>query len=506
MAPAHPAHVASDSSVALSPAPSAPHGLAAWVTTVGALLGLCLGANRSSGADWPQFRGPGGTGLAVNSPQLPTEIGPEAPTQVFEVPLPAGHSSPVVVGDRLYLTGLAEDKRLVTLCLDRRSGRELWRQAAPYEQLEEIHSSGSHATPTPAADSHGVIVFFGSAGLLAYSPQGELQWQRRLGPFKNDFGSGTSPLIVEDRVILCQDHDTDSFLVSLDRRTGEAVWRVDRSEFPRNYCTPAIWTVGGRKQIVIAATLRIAAYDFETGAEVWTARGVARIVNMSPVVGEDGYLYVATWSPGAEANDRINTPPFDEAVAESDKDGNQKLAKDELPDGPAKQRFTQIDRDKDGLITREEYDSMRRVFQQARNVVLKIRPGGTGDISQSHVEWEYTRVIPYCPSPVVYRNQMFLIKNGGILTVLDSRTGKALKEGRIDATGDYYSSPVAGDGKVYLLSQRGQLTVLDAGEGWAPLHSADFGENAYATPALVDGQIFVRTAKHLYCFGKRTGE
>ncbi|MFM8582668.1 MAG: PQQ-binding-like beta-propeller repeat protein, partial [Planctomycetaceae bacterium] len=472
------------------------------VIKVEAMAWLATAVTCSSAADWPQFRGPDGTGLAVNSLRLPTDIGPEATCLHYKVNVPTGHSSPVLVKNRIYLTGIDPESRLVTLCLDRGTGRELWRQSAPYERLEEIHSSGSHATPTPAADEHGVVVFFGSTGLLAYDPDGQIMWQLKLGPFNSDFGSGTSPLIVENRVLLCQDHDTDSFLISLDRKTGEKVWRADRSEFPRNYCTPAIWTVGGRRQIVISATLRIVGYDFETGEESWTVRGVSRIVNMSPVVGEDGYLYSATWSPGAEANDRINTPSFDDALTESDRDGNQQFSKDELPEGPSKQRFTQIDRDKNGLITREEYVSMRRVFQQAQNAVLKIRPGGHGDITDTHVEWRYSKVIPYCPSPVVYRKQMFMIKNGGILTILDTRTGKALKEGRIDATGEYYSSPVAGDGKVYLLSQRGQMTVLSADEGWATLHTADFGENAYATPALVDGQVFVRTAKHLFCFGK----
>ena len=167
---------------------------------------------------------------------------------------------------------------------------------------------------------------------------------------------------------------------------------------------------------------------------------------------------------------------------------------------------TAVDRDKDGQINRDEYESMRRVFQQARNVVLAIKPGGRGDISKSHVLWEYTRVIPYCPSPVVYGDHLYLIKNGGILTVLDIHTGKALKEGRIEATGDYYSSPVAGDGKIYLLSQKGRLTVLAAREGWEELSHADFGEDAYATPALVDGRIFLRTANHLYCFGLTKSE
>ncbi|MFN7768190.1 MAG: PQQ-binding-like beta-propeller repeat protein [Planctomycetaceae bacterium] len=466
---------------------------------------ICLAPGLLTADDWPQFRGPAGRGLAVSNRALPSEL---SPTQnvIWRRELPPGHSSPVVVGDRVYLTGIRDKQKLVTLALDRASGQVVWEREAEFEKLEEIHPTGSHATPTVAADGERVVSFFGSAGLFCHDPQGHLLWQIPLGPFKNDFGSGTSPLIVDDRVILCQDHDTDSFLMSVDKQTGRIVWRIDRGEFPRNYCTPTIWTVNGRKQIVVAATLRIVAYDFETGEEVWTVRGVARIVNMSPCVGADGNLYVATWSPGAEANDRINTPPYDELAAESDQDKNGTLAKNELPDGPAKQRFSQIDRNKDGQISRDEYESMRRVFQQARNVVLAIKPGGRGDITKSHVLWEYTRVIPYCPSPVVYGDHLYLIKNGGILTVLDIHTGKALKEGRIEATGDYYSSPVAGDGKVYLLSQKGQLTVLAARDGWDELSRADFGEDAYATPALVDGRIYLRTANHLYCFGLTKSE
>ncbi|MCY2962162.1 MAG: PQQ-binding-like beta-propeller repeat protein, partial [Planctomycetota bacterium] len=332
-----------------------------------------------NGGDWPQFRGPGGNGVAVSKGTLPTEIGPQK-NVVWKTELPPGHSSPVVVGDRIYLTGIRDKQKLVTLALERATGKIVWEVEAQFEKLEEIHPTGSHATPTVASDGERVVSFFGSAGLFCYDTSGKLLWQIPLGPFKNDFGSGTSPLIVDDRVILCQDHDTDSFLMSVDKRTGRIVWRLDRGEFPRNYCTPTIWEVNGKKQIIIAATLRIVAYDFESGEEVWTVRGVARIVNMSPVVGADGNLYVATWSPGAEANDRINTPPFDEAVAESDKNKNGSLSKDELGDGATKQRFTQIDRDKNGEITREEYESMRKVFQQARNVVMAIKPGGTGDI------------------------------------------------------------------------------------------------------------------------------
>ncbi|MBS0266912.1 MAG: PQQ-binding-like beta-propeller repeat protein, partial [Planctomycetes bacterium] len=283
--------------------------------------------------------------------------------------------------------------------------------------------------------------------------------------------------------------------------TGKVLWKVDRSEFPRNYCTPIIWEVGGKKQIVVAATLRIAGYDFETGAEVWTVRGVARIVNMTPVVGDDGTLYAACWSPGGDETDRIVTGPFTDLLKESDTNQDGQISPTEAPDGAVRQRFTQIDRDKDGQITRQEYESMRRVFEEARNVVVAIKPGGTGDITDTHVLWKYTKQIPYCPSPVLYRGQLFMIKNGGVLAVVDARNGNPLKQGRIAATGDYYASPVAGDGKVFTLSQQGVLTVLDAGPGWREISSADFGEKAYASPAIVDGRIYVRTQGHLYCFG-----
>jgi outer membrane protein assembly factor BamB len=222
---------------------------------------------------------------------------------------------------------------------------------------------------------------------------------------------------------------------------------------------------------------------------------------MTPVVGPDGILYAACWSPGGDETDRITTDPFDAMIARHDANQNGMLEAGELPDGAVKQRFPQVDRDKDGRITKIEYESMRKVFEAARNVVVAIRPGGQGEITDTHVQWVYDRQIPYCPSPVFYNDQLFMIKNGGVLAVVDTKTGKPLKQGRISATGDYYSSPVASDGKVFVINQRGKLTILDAKPGWGELASAEFGEDAYATPAIADGRIYLRTSRHLYCFG-----
>src|SRR5579863_252111 len=386
------------------------------------LLGL---TGTLSADNWAQFRGPNARGWAERDEPLPDQISPET-NVLWKTALPKGHSSPAIFGDRIYVTGEI-DGELVTIALERSSGSILWQISAPHESLEVAHTTASHATPSPTTDGQVVVSFFGSCGLFCYDRDGKQLWHRAMGPFKNDFGAGSSPILVDGRVILCQDHDTDSFIMAVDKRTGETIWKTDRSEFPRNYCTPVIWEVAGKKQIVVAATLRIVGYDFETGKEIWTIRGVARIVNMTPVVGDDGILYAACWSPGGDETDRITTGPFADVVSECDVNKNGTIEPDEAPNGPVKDRFTQIDRDKDGHITQAEYESMRKVFESARNVVVAVKPGGLGDITDTHVLWRYNKQIPYCPSPVYYRGQIFMIRTGGVLAVVDAKTGAPLK-------------------------------------------------------------------------------
>lgn len=462
--------------------------------------GTCLIATAAAG-DWTQFRGQNASGHAVSSGRLPVEIGPTS-SVVWKTPLPPGHASPVVFGSRIYLNAVRNEKLLV-MCLDRATGKVIWEQEVPHDRLEEIHRIGSHAQCTPAVDGERVVSFFGSAGLFCHDTDGKLLWKQMMGPFKNTFGAGSSPLIVDDRVILCQDHDTDSFLAAIDKRTGATVWRTDRSEFPRNYSTPIIWTVDGKKQIVMAATLRVVGYDFDTGTELWTVRGIARFVSATPVIGEDNALYVAGWAAGGDDGGiKFDVPAFDDVVAMYDKNKNGTFEEDELPDGdPIRMRFVQADRDKSGGITREEYEYFRKLFQIGRNVIIAVKPGGHGDISETHVLWTYAKHVPFCASPVVVGDRLFSVKDGGIVSCLSVHTGKPFKQARLEAIGEYYSSPVAGDGKLYMLSEEGRLTVISSSGDWQVLHTADFGENTYATPALVDGKIYLRTVSNLYCFG-----
>jgi outer membrane protein assembly factor BamB len=464
-----------------------------------ALLGAALLAPPLRSSDWPQFRGPNCSGLCPDNASLPDKVGPNT-NVIWKIALPPGHSSPVVVGDRIYLTAERE-KGLLTLALDRKDGRLLWERTAPSNALETIHAIGSHAQSSPAADNERVISFFGSCGLFCYDRDGKLLWQRRMGPFKNDFGAGSSPVLTGDRVLLCQDHDQDSFLMALDKRSGETLWKTDRSEFLRGYCTPVVWDVAGKKQVVVAGTLRVAGYDLETGKEVWTVRGIARTICMTPVIGEDGLLYVAGWSAGGDPGAPIAVEPFDTVAKRLDKNGNGKLEASELTTGPIAERFTQVDLDKDGSITQSEYDRFRALFREGRNVVLSIRGGGKGDITTSHVLWKNTKQVPFCASPLYLNGLIYTVKDGGFLSCLDARSGELVQRDRVPGSGTYYSSPVAGDGRIYLVDQRGRMSVIQAGRSWRVLSSSDFAEDVYATPALADGHIYVRTTGHLYCFG-----
>jgi outer membrane protein assembly factor BamB len=457
---------------------------------------------QAQSASWPQFRGQKGNGLAVGEQKLPTEIGPDK-NVLWKVALPPGHSSPIVFGDRIYLTAVRDKKQLLTMALDRATGKVLWEVEAPYKELERIHAIGSYAQGTPATDGERIVSFFGSCGLFCYDTAGKLLWYLPLGPFKNYLGAGSSPIIVGDGVILNQDHDLDSFLIAVDKRTGKPLWRVNRSEFPVGYATPVLWEANGKQQIVINGTLRVVGYDVETGQEVWTIHGMARAVHMTPTVGPDGTLYAAGWTGGGDDNDRFDVPTFDQMLRERDKNKNGTLEEDELPEGPIKQRFNLIDRDKDGHITRAEYDYMKRIFDTALNRIIAVKPGGVGDISTTHVLWSQRKHLPVVPSPLIYRDHIFCIKNGGFLATLDSRTGKLVKAERVPGSADYYASPVGGDGKVYLLSQKGHVIVVSAEGEWKVLHRDRFDDDVYATPAIVDGKIYLRTAGYLYCFGTK---
>ena len=420
---------------------------------------------------------------------------------LWKQPLPPGHSTPCLTGDLIVLT-VFENQELATMALDRSTGRERWRRMVPAPRIEQTHPVGSPATPTAASDGRNVYVFFGSYGLLCYDLQGNLVWAKPMGPFQDEYGAGSSPVLANGKVILNQDHDAGSFLIAIDKTTGETAWKAERPDHTRSYSTPVIQESNGRLQIIIAGALQLSAYDVENGQKLWWVNGLARIVNPTPALGGN-LLHVASWSPGGDTNTRISMETWPLAARRWDQNNNGKIEKTELAPGPVLGRFARIDLDQDGGLDQEEWEKHAHLFQFARNSIIAVRPGGEGDVTGTHVVWEYTRGVPYVTSPFLYRDVVYMVKKGGIVTTLNPDSGKLLKQGRVTGKGGYYASPVAGDGKVYLASEKEVVTVLRAGTNWETLSSHDFRERILATPVISDGNIYLRTEKTLYCLHRR---
>ena len=455
------------------------------------LLGTALSAEPDV-----YFRSNGGVPAGDRVP-LPGDLS-DGQTLVWKADLPAGHSTPCVTADRIFVSVF--EKKLATVALDRKTGTRLWKRVVKIEGIEPTHSMGSPASSSPASDGERVYVFFGSYGLVCYDLEGKLIWDKRMGPFQDDFGASSSPVLAGDKVILNEDHDTGSFLIALDKLSGKTVWETPRSGHTRSYSTPVVWKSEGRETLLVAGALQLTAYDAQKGKRLWWINGLARIVNPTPVLGED-QLFVASWSPGGDTNSRISMEGWSTANRRWDTDGNQILAGEELPEGEVKGRLSIIDLDLDGGVNQVEWERYARVFKLARNSILAIRPGGQGDLTGTNVLWSYLRGVPYVTSPVLYRQVVYMVKNGGIVTSLDAESGKLLKQGRLTGLGNYFASPVAGDGKVYLASESGVITVLKAGVEWEISSSHDLDERIMASPVIADGRIYVRTEEALYSYG-----
>jgi outer membrane protein assembly factor BamB len=446
-------------------------------------------------------------GLAVEDRfALPVDLGDES-ARLWRTELLPGHSSPCIIGDSIFLTTFdAQQQNLETVALDRTTGQVRWRAAAPALSIEQVHAAGSPASPTPASNGRQVFVSFGSCGLLAYDWDGRLMWHHPLGPYQDEFGAASSPILVDDMVILNEDHDIDSFIVALDQRTGDLRWKTERPQATRSYSTPIVLDHAGSKQIVIAGSRQLMAYDAGTGEQLWWYDGLSRLVDTTPII-HDGLIYLATWSPGGDADSRIAMETFEEACVLYDGDGNRLITRDELPEGsPVLERFFRIDLNQDGSLDEEEWKRHLLVFEQSQNVAIALEPGSQGKLSEQYVRWTYTRGLPTVPSSVVYSDTMTMIKDSGIVTVLHVTSGQMLKQLRATGRGNYFASLVAGDGKIYMASESGVITVMKAGPDASVLESYDFGERIMSTPVIRQGVIYLRTEKALYAFAVQTSE
>src|SRR6204780_2770386 len=462
-------------------------------------LPLLLLALSLAGADWPQFRGPDGSGLCPSCGSLPTEFGPQK-NVLWKTELPAGKSSPVLAGDRIFLTA-SEGDDLITMCLSRITGQVQWRRSVRAARHEAQNRLNHRAAPTAVTDGKNVYVFFADFGLISYDFAGKQRWQLPLGPFNSQHGLVASPVHADGRVILVCDQDTDAYIIAVYADSGKIAWKTPRDVI-NGYSTPTIYRpVRGPAQVIAAGSYQLTAYSIVDGERLWFVRGLTCQPKSLPTLAGD-IVYFNGWTPGNDAGQQVELPTFAEAIAAADANHDGKLSQAELPPPwqPAG-TWRAIDLDRDGFLNEREWEFFR-TRRASRNALLAVKLGGSGDVTNTHVLWRFEKSLPDVPSPLVYKNVVFLVRSGGIATTLDAQTGKVVKQARLTgALEDYYASPVGVDGKVYIPSEHGKVVVLRAAGDWEVLAINEFDSDIYATPAISEGQMYIRTLDALYAIG-----
>ncbi len=407
-----------------------------------ALLCLCCLCSPLAAEDWPGFRGPTGQGTSAET-GLPLRWGPKE-NVAWKTPIPgAGWSSPVVRGDRVFVTTATDGNASCrVLCLDRRDGKALWDVEAFRQKLYRIRPKNSYATPTPVTDGERVYAAFNDGGLAALTVDGKPAWVNRDVPFVSVHGLGASPVLYKDLLIMPYDGSSlgedkagwmkpwdRALILAVDKATGKERWRAARGPSRLGHVTPIVVNVDGKDQLVSHAGDVAQGFDPETGKRLWSVFGSGEGVVPSPVYA-DGLI---VWASG-----------FGEPALRA------------------------------------------------------VRPG-TAD-REPEVAWQQRRLVSMIPSAVHVRPHLFTVTEKGVAACLEAKTGKVVWEERLG--GPHSASPVAADGKIYFLSESGETTVVEAGPAFKVLARNALDEPCQASPAFSRGQIFVRTQRHLFCIGK----
>jgi outer membrane protein assembly factor BamB len=461
--------------------------LASWIAA-----GTAMPADAQS---WDRFRGPMGAGVATTT-GLPAQL---EGSLVWEAALPAGKSSPIVSGDRLFVTAWEGDTRHV-ICLDRKTGRRIWQRQLLKLHERDVNRLNDPAAPTPATDGERVFAFFPEAGLVAYAAHdGTERWFVPLGPFNSVHGMAASPIVANGLVILPIEQQTGgSFLTALDAATGARRWQTTLADTgQQGYGTAFVHESSqGRAEIVMSRPGEIGGWSLATGDPIWWVRGTGTQVYSVPAV-SGSIIYAAADGDTVEGAMQA----WEQWLAKYKRTRERTLRVKEDWGDNTLERADRTWGNQDGLF--DEHEWRHFVRNNRPRSLIAVRLGGASDVSETHVLWRTERAVPTVPSPLLYDGILYYVRDGGILTALDPEDGRVLKEARLDGAIDkYFASPVAADGKLYLASEAGHVVVVRAGRAWEVLSVHSFDEPVYATPAISEeGVIYIRTARALYAFG-----
>jgi outer membrane protein assembly factor BamB len=431
---------------------------------------FAVSASASDPDGWPQWRGPDWNGIARGDAPLKWS---DSEHIKWKAEIPGrGHSSPVVWGDRIFLTtsvptgvpttppapaadaapqgrrggfgarGPQSEQKLVLMCLDRKTGKLLWERAAkvatPHEGYHPQY--GSFASNSPVTDGKHVIAFFGSRGVYCYDLDGNKVWEKDFGlqlKMYNTFGEGAWPTLEGNTLLLLFDHEGESFLVALDKATGKEKWRVARNDGNTNWSGPVVISYqspsGPKKQIIVSATKKVHAYEFETGKPIWEVAGLGQNTIPAPV--SDGQM---VWVMSGFRNPNL----------------------------------------------------------------LAVKLGREGDLTGTDaIAWQNQRGNSYTPSPVLAEGKLYVLTDSGMLSCFDAKTGTPFyQQQRLPKPYNFKASPVAANGKLYLASEEGDVIVVKMGEKYEVLATNTLESQTFiGTPAIVDGEIYLRGQNTLYC-------
>jgi len=342
--------------------------------------------------------------------------------------------------------------------------------------------------------------------VICYDLAGKELWQFEMptAVTAGNFGTGSSPIVTAGTVVIVRDELQGSKIIALDAVTGKPKWQKNRLS-PASFSTPVVWDTPAGKQVVVAGHARLIAYDLTTGAEKWSVTGIPSGNCTSPVVTE-GTLFFAGYSPGGP-DDEFKMPTFDDLLKKFDKDKDGALSRDELKMTMFEDFFESWDANKDGKVTRDEWDILTKFMSEGKSVAFALKAGGAGDVTNSHVLWKQKKGLPHISSALVYRGQYIMVKDGGLVTAYDAKSGKQLYlQERALPGGPYWASPVAANGHIYFTSlDDGAVTVLKAGAAKPEVVAQNpaLGERVAATPVIADNTLYIRTDGHLYAFAEK---
>ena len=453
---------------------------------------LCISVMYS--ADWSRFRGPNGSGVS-EARDLPIEFAPNK-NVLWKAAIPRGASSPVLLQNRVLLTA-AEGKKRTVICLNSETGKRVWERSIEVTEPHHRHPLNDPASPTPLTDGSSVYAFFPEYGLVAYDLSGKERWKHTLGPFVSLHGISASPVLSGDKIILLIDQARGSFVAAFHRKDGHQEWRAERPDAAGGYSTPIIYPAHGHvSQVVVSSPRELVSYSVETGEKLWWVAHMGEQPQTSPIFWHDMIFAVGTG--GAE------TWEGDEVFRQLDVNRDGFVDASEFPKSWGPIAGTVLDADGDGKLSLAEWKAFgARIHGGGPSALVAVSLDGRGDVTETQVRWRFSRALPDLASPLIYEDVLYLVKGGGVMTALDPRTGRILKQGRLAGDPDgIFSSPVAADGKIYVTSVSGKVTVVRAGPDWTTLHINDLDEECYASPAIGEGRIYIRTRSSVYAFAK----